>query len=149
MTSATARGYRRIVAMLGGPSTIGTQISSEMGAIRLIESGIPFAAVEWLERYCGLGRDDLCAALGIGRRTLARRKSRGRLYPCESERLWRVAQVLAHAADVFGSPEKAGDWVTRRPLALGGARPIDLLRWEVGGKSVDDLLGRLEHGVVS
>ena len=53
--------------------------------------------------------------------------------------------VTAHAERVFG--KRAATWLRRPSRALGGAAPLALLDSEAGAKAVDDLLGRIEHGI--
>jgi putative toxin-antitoxin system antitoxin component (TIGR02293 family) len=59
------------------------------------------------------------------------------------------AQLTARAECVFGNAEKARIWLQRPTSALGGQAPIALLENEVGSKAVDDLLGRIEHGIAA
>lgn len=56
-----------------------------------------------------LPSDALLAAIGVSERSFARRKAAPgtRLPVDESERLWRFAEVLAHATRVFGSQQEA------------------------------------------
>lgn len=139
-----------IAAQLGGPAKIGTEIDNALDPVRAIESGIRIDAADHLAAQFGLGAPELCAMLRISRATLRARRRRGRLYSVESERLWRVAGVLAHAAQTLGDHERAGRWIVRgRPVQLGGWRPIELLAWETGAQEVRNVLGRIEHGIVA
>ena len=58
-------------------------------------------------------------------------------------------QVLAKAADVFGSQARAKAWLEQPALALDNARPVDLLKIPQGADLVMDQLIRLEYGVYS
>jgi hypothetical protein len=49
------------------------------------------------------------------------------LTPEQSDRLVRVARVLAAAEETFGNREKAGTWLRRPTTALAGERPLELL----------------------
>ncbi len=82
-------------------------------------------------------------------RTMARRKGERRLSAMESDRLYRLARVAAHAEEVFGGPEKAGTWLLRPNRALGKAVPFELLDTDEGTRQVEAVLGRIEHGVFS
>ena len=60
----------------------------------------------------------------------------------------RPAFVIAHAVRVFRDERSANRWLAQPNMALGEARPCDLLtteRW----RDVDDVLGRIEHGIVN
>jgi putative toxin-antitoxin system antitoxin component (TIGR02293 family) len=87
--------------------------------------------------------------LDLPARTLARRKQTQRLAAPESDRLYRFNRVLSHAERVPGTRTKATQWLRRPNRALNGATPLALLDTDIGATQVDDLLGRLEHGVFS
>ena len=93
---------------------------------------------------------DVAAYLASPEPTPATEAIRGRrLDAHESDRLYRVARVAAHAFDVFGTEDNAATWLRRPNRALGGEAPIHLLDTDVGARQVEDTLGRLEHGIVS
>lgn len=73
----------------------------------------------------------------------------GTLTPEQSDRLVRVARVLAAAEETFGSREKAGAWLCRPTVALGGERPLHLLDTDEGARRVETLLGRIAHGIAA
>jgi putative toxin-antitoxin system antitoxin component (TIGR02293 family) len=80
--------------------------------------------------------------------TLTRRKRTGRLTADESERLYRLAAVFRQAVDLFGGNiTSAREWFTRPCRGLGWVAPLEMTRTEVGAREVEDLIGRLEHGV--
>jgi putative toxin-antitoxin system antitoxin component (TIGR02293 family) len=58
-----------------------------------------------------------------------------------------VVDVLARAIEVFGTREKALRWLRTPIRALGDKTPISLLHSREGLASVQDTLGRVEHGV--
>jgi len=47
------------------------------------------------------------------------------------------------------SLEAGRRWLTSRQFGLGGAVPLEYAETEVGAREVEDLLGRIEHGVYS
>lgn len=61
----------------------------------------------------------------------------------------RLDQILAHAELALGGQNKALEWLNRPNQALNGAIPLELLDTDSGAAQVDDVLGRLEHGVFS
>ena len=58
-----------------------------------------------------------------------------------------VAEVLAKAADVLGSPSSAESWMNTPAVALNGERPSTLLATSDGRELVYQLLVRIERGV--
>ena len=92
---------------------------------------------------------EAASVLHMPARTLARRKQSRRLDAHESDRFYRIARVAAQAFSVFGEEGKAATWLVRPNRALNGEAPIYLLDTDVGARQVEDILGRIEHGVVS
>jgi len=64
----------------------------------------------------------------------------------QSERLERLARVMALAEDVWESRDDARRFLTT-PHALLGERPLDLAQTELGARRVEDLLWRLEYSL--
>lgn len=140
---------RHIAAALGGRKVLKADVGSPKALLRSVESGLPYAALAALTARFGLPRAEVAAAARIPLRTLARRKRERKLHPDESDRLVRLARVAAEAARVLGDDRKAGGWLGDDNIALGGARPIDLVRTDFGARQVEDVLGRIEFGVYS
>jgi len=63
-------------------------------------------------------------------------------HQCESE-------TLIRALEVFGSSDRAIQWMREENPALGNQPPIRAIQTEAGRKAVEDVLGRIEHGVIS
>jgi putative toxin-antitoxin system antitoxin component (TIGR02293 family) len=61
----------------------------------------------------------------------------------------RVLLVIRIANETFGSEEKAEAWLRRPNRALGGSTPVDLMATIDGADSVEQVLGRLAHGLFS
>ena len=85
----------------------------------------------------------------LPRKTLANRRKLDTLTPEQSDRLLRVARVIAAAEETFGSREKAGTWLRRPTSALTGESPLDLLDTDEGAREVETLLGRIAHGIAA
>lgn len=137
-----------LVRVLGGSVVLKQKIKSVNDLDVLVQKGLPYSALESVMSRFGLGAQDAQRVLSVPPRTLARRKESTRMRPVESDRLIRLAHVAAHAVQVFGSEEKAAGWLHRVNRSLGDRSPLDLLCTELGSKQVDDVLSRLEHGVI-
>jgi putative toxin-antitoxin system antitoxin component (TIGR02293 family) len=125
-------------------------VETEAQAHELVLRGIPAEAMAKLfASVVSLPADAVLAAIGVSGRSFARRKAspKARLPVDESERLWRFAEVLAHATRVFGSQADAEHWLDRSALGLDRRKPIDLLRTHPGTRLVSEYLTRIEHGV--
>ena len=58
-------------------------------------------------------------------------------------------RAIARAEVALDDREKAGRWMREPNRALGGTRPLDLLRSSAGARAVETVLGRIEHGTFS
>lgn len=118
--------------------------------IERLEAGFPFHVLRKFESNSGMESAALISILGIPERTLARRRTAGRLAPEESERLLRISTVFEKAVALFDDDvASAVQWLTTSKKALGGETPLRYAKTEPGAREVENLIGRLEHGVFS
>lgn len=127
---------------------LGINAADNLGLIEEIKKGLPFNAFVRLGRNTGIALDDLRFAVGIKQRTLTRRKQSKKLTSAESDRLVSVYRLLAETLELFeGDKEAARNWFTSPNRALGGRSPLETSATETGTREVENLIGRLEHGV--
>lgn len=138
-----------VISLWGGAQALGQPVQSESELIPLLRQGLPFIALERLMLAFSLSREEVADVLNLPLRTLNRRKQEKKLAADESDRLYRLSRVLAHCEAALGSHAKARQWLRRPNRALDGAVPLHLLDTDIGATQVDDVLGRLEHGVFS
>lgn len=123
---------------------------SFMGEISKIRSGLPVKIFTQVRTDYGLSDRRLAEVIRIPWSTLATRKKKGRFSFTESERLFRLRRLHILAMQVFENDEDmVRRWFDTPWPALGGEKPLDLMDTEIGSREVEDLLGRLEHGVYS
>jgi putative toxin-antitoxin system antitoxin component (TIGR02293 family) len=139
----------RLVQALGGKGVLRERQATYAAVIARARAGLPYATLVAITTRFAIPQDLLVRILHLPPRTLARRKKSGRLGADESDRLLRLARVVARAAEVLGSDERAGAWLRAPVHALGGVRPLDLLDTDLGAQQVEQVLGRIEHGVYS
>jgi putative toxin-antitoxin system antitoxin component (TIGR02293 family) len=139
----------RLLAALGGKGVWRERQTTYAALIDRARAGFPYATLEAVAARFAIPQEILVRILHLPLRTLARRKKARRLSADESDRLLRLARVVAHAEEVFGSSERAGAWLRGTVRALGGACPLDLLDTDLGTQQVEQVLGRIEHGVYS
>jgi len=124
---------------------LGIRASTLNELLRAIARGIPFEAVERLQRSIGI---DIAGLIQVPPRTLRRRKQEGRFTPEESDRLVTAARVISRVLDLFrGDAESARNWLTEPAVAFGGAAPIEIARTETGAREVENLAARIQDGV--
>jgi putative toxin-antitoxin system antitoxin component (TIGR02293 family) len=81
----------------------------------------------------------------VPKTTLQRR--RDRLSTEESERLERLARLTALAEQVWQDPDLAHEFLVSTQPQLGGAKPVDLIRTDLGTRSVENLLWSLQYSL--
>jgi putative toxin-antitoxin system antitoxin component (TIGR02293 family) len=68
----------------------------------------------------------------------------------QSAKLLRLYSIFKRALDLFErNAETARQWLTIPKKALGKQTPLAYSQTELGAHEVENLLGRLEHGVFS
>jgi putative toxin-antitoxin system antitoxin component (TIGR02293 family) len=117
--------------------------------IEVLRVGLPVSELAVLQASLAVPMDKLVPMLGISKATLHRRKAAGRLGQAESDRVVRFARLMGKAVEVMESAENARRCLTAPQFGLGGAVPLEYAETEVGAREVEDLLGRIEHGVYS
>lgn len=141
---------QRIEDLLGGISVLGRKLHGPLDAHEMLIEGLPGKVSNYLADKLVVVRGPLLEkALGMSLRTLQRHKENPakRLSQEQSGRIWKLAEVLARATAALGSLEAAEEWLERPAIGLNQRRPIDLLATPAGVELVEDLLGRIEHGV--
>ena len=134
---------------LGGEKAFGRSVRTGEEMNAAIREGFRHSVVEALMGNSGLTLKEISASLDLAPRSLQRRKHEGRLARYESDRLYRLARMLALADYFIGSRAKALDWMKRPNIVLGGAVPLDLIDTELGARQVENILGRIGYGGVS
>ena len=141
---------RRVMHFRGRGASLGLGASNTAELIEQVERGFSYATLQTLEFNSGLALPLLASIIGIPERTLARRKAAGKLAPDESERLLRISNLFEKCVELFeGDVTAAVNWLTTPKKALNQAPPLMYARTEFGAREVEDLIGRLEHGVFS
>ena len=140
---------RAVINELGGERTLGRALASDRDLRDAIRQGFRPAVVEELMRASGLTLKELAAALDLSPRSLQRRRSSGRLARHESDRLYRLARIIAIANEYLGNRERALRWLKHPNRALGGVAPVAAIDTELGARQVEGILGRIAYGGIS
>ena len=143
------RALRNVERLLGGRVAIGGPVRTDLDLAEAIERGFPYRVVVHVTSGAGSWLSARELYNFIPRRTLEHRMKLSRLTSEQSDRLARVARITALAEEIFGSTAKARTWLRRKTRPLGGKAPFDLLGSDAGAAAVDDLLGRIEHGIAA
>ncbi len=141
---ATSSGQHEYLSLLGLRSF------DTASLLKRLDEGLSYAAFERLKHRLDVTSQELANAALIPLRTLARRKKAGRMQPDESDRLVRLARVFARAIELYeGDSEGAQAWMMRPNRAFGEVSPFEMVKTDVGAREVENLIGRIEHGVIS
>ena len=163
-----------VTSVLGGEKQLGQKVARRIDFDALIKKGLPWGVVSYIKTAFNLPDEVIARIIGVSPRTIARRrkslkvpakktaaisgKSRRkkapvvkseRLSPVESDRIYRFARIIALAEDVFEDREEALEWLNSPQYGLGGGLPFDLLQTDAGAREVEELLIRIDYGVIS
>ncbi len=114
-----------------------------------VEAGLPKSSLEAIARHV-YGSAPAATALMqrvIPAATFHRRSAE--LKPQESERVERLARVIATAEHVWGNADDARAFLAAPHMLLGERRPIEVALTELGARRVETLLWSLFHGVAA
>jgi len=139
-----------ITEVLGGQKVFKRKFAFDTDLRVMTREGLPVKTLPALAQELSIELKVLAKVVGISDRTLSRRLASGsRLTAVESDRTMRVARVFAMTKDTLGSSEKASRWLQKRNIALGGEVPFQLLDTDMGARSVEEVLNRIEYGLYS
>ena len=145
--------HAAVIALLGGTTILGLDITTDLAFAALVERGVPSAALDAFRAHVHAGGtmpsdavDLLIASVGPLHTAAV---SGSQLSPAASDCLVRMARLVIRAEEALGARESALRWFTTPNRALGGALPARLVSTDAGAVLVDQILGRVEHGVFS
>ena len=122
---------------------------SQPQLIEAITSGLPAGLARELAQKLEVTLEEMAILLRLNPRTLQRRLDEGTLGLAESERLWELSGLFFRAVEVLESPSGAIHWLKNSVQALGEETPLSYVRTTVGLRELENILGRIEHGVYS
>jgi putative toxin-antitoxin system antitoxin component (TIGR02293 family) len=144
-----AEEFQAVVRELGGQETFGRPLATDHDLRDAIREGFPYTVIEELMSASGLTLKELADSLDLSSRSLQRRRRGRRLARFESDRLYRLARIVAIAHQNLGDRERTTRWLKRPNRALGGLAPVSALDTELGARQVENVLGRIAFGGTS
>lgn len=146
---ATPSQFTVIISYLGGSKVFKHDLVDRFAVHKFLSQGLPRRALTTFVSNVHFDVDLTLNVLGTSRRTLQRyAESENALLDVESSgRLWKFAEIVAKAKEVFGSQEEGERWLATPAIALNGERPLDLLTTPAGREEVEQLLERVAYGV--
>lgn len=135
--------FRRVQAILGIQG-----LRTDQDLVKVVERRLPSEVVDALRRS-GL-TDEEIYSLVIPRRTLTHRRTRREaLSREESDRVVRVARVLALCETVFADHDRSWHWLRGGKRQFQGRTPIQMLVTEAGARFVEEVLYRIDEGMAA
>ncbi len=116
-------------------------------AANKVTEGFPTQTLKDVQEILNLSKREFADIIQISERTLSRRQKESVLPTDESDRVFRIARLVAFAKVVLGSEEEAREWMKEPNFALGNCTPLQLAKTDPGAELVEQLLGRIDHGI--
>lgn len=117
--------------------------------IESVRRGYSVDRLDTMAQSLDVERSVFLAVMGMSERTLQRKAQRsGRLSAAISDRLARLERIIHAATEVFGTKEKAIQWLKRPSRALGTEIPLHLLDTDAGTQRVERELRQIQYGFV-
>jgi putative toxin-antitoxin system antitoxin component (TIGR02293 family) len=117
--------------------------------IEAITRGLSASLSRELAKRMEVTLEDMAGLLRLNPRTFQRRMDEGLLNLSESERLWELSRLFFRAVEVLESEAGAVHWFKNPIQAIGWTTPLAYARTVVGLRELENILGRIEHGVYS
>ena len=132
---------QQIGAWLGVPPP-----ATETEILRIVEGQLAPSIITRLLAL-GLTRSEIDQTV-IASRTLQHRRSRReKLTIEETDRVLRMIRVLSSSEAIYGSRQRALDWLRNPHPRLNDRAPLSLLRSDTGSRIVEELLVQIDEGI--
>lgn len=112
-----------------------------------VEAGVPVDTMTSFVSASGVELKDIYDVVIPARTLKHRRARRETLSADESDKLARLVRTFDHAVSVFGDAERAREWLGRPKKRFDQRTPMQMLRTDLGGRMVEEMLGQIEHGM--
>lgn len=135
-----------IYKRLGGAKVIKMPVKSDLDLFDLSKAGIPKATIKFLADSLSISEKELIDFLPVTPRNLQRYEQNELLNENLSDRIIALATLFELGEFVLGK-NFFKEWLYLKNPALGGIKPYELLKTQVGIQLLNDTLLRIEHGV--
>lgn len=118
-----------------------------LGVIRSARAGIKTGYYLELGSRLGLSLQELASILNVSLRTLQRYDAEHMLDADQSAKVISLEMLMAHGLEVFGGQQSFNDWLRDPVMELENQSPLSFLDTSFGFMVLEQLLGRIEHGI--
>ena len=136
----------KVAHILGGMKVLRYKVESLGDLHKVVAEGLPVRALDEAVRYVS---GDARTATALKDRLVPRatRSRRTRLKLTESERVERLARLMAMAEEVWENRADARAFLNEPHPMLDGRSPLEMAASELGARRVERLLMKLEYGL--
>ncbi len=137
-----------VVRKLGGASVLGQQVRSEADLASAVRKRLPLSALKGLAS-AGLSEQEIERFVIPSRTRRHRLARRQPLTVEESDRAVRLLRIQTLAEDTFGDKPKAGVWLRRPLVELGGETPLAIAETDTGARVIETILAKIDWGAAA
>jgi len=138
----------RVSEILGGTRTLKHRVRTLNDLHDIVAEGLPKTSVRALFSRLSKRYDVEVQPLRdfvAPRATLKRRRTR--LSPTESQRLERLARIVAMTEEVWQDKTAAAEFLTRPHRSLNGRTPLQMAATDLGARQVEEILASIAFGL--
>lgn len=138
---------RGVARILGGRSVLKRDVHSLAELQQVVSAGLPVQSLNLTAEYIGGTPRDVSRLKDRLVPPATRKRRKSVLKADESERVERLARMMAIAEEVWEDRDTAREFLrTPHPL-LGDRPPLELARTELGARQVEELLRDMEQSL--
>jgi putative toxin-antitoxin system antitoxin component (TIGR02293 family) len=123
-------------------------LKNKIFLVHVIREGLPYIVFDLIRESSPFSMQDWAGFLDISSKSLQRYKARkSQFRSIHSEKILELAEVTHAGMEVFNDRDKLRQWLEAENYALGGMRPLDLLKDSYGKELVLSELTRIDEGI--
>jgi len=137
------------IATLLGEELAGLHIENPLDIINTSQKGLTKRSLTCIGRILSLNQKRLADIGAISLRTFQRYDDNKKLSPVASETIIQLAEIIKLGLEVFNDRDTFLKWLKAPNKALDKKTPIELLKFRTGCDLVRNLMGQIQHGIIS
>lgn len=123
-------------------------INQRIDLIDIVRKGIPTKDLQNVQVYTSLTDKEISQILPISQRQLVRYTPDHPLNKEITAHLIQIVEMFQKGYNLFGK-EKFQIWIRTQNKVLKNYKPIEIMDTSIGIEMIEDVIGRIEHGVYS
>jgi len=123
-------------------------LNTPLDFVELSRKGISMKVLKKIQQFTSLSSKEIAQILPVSERQLVRYSKDHILRKDISAHLIQIVKLFDRGYDLFGE-DKFQKWIRSPIIALNDKRPVDFMDTPIGINMIEDILGRIEHGIYS